>query len=203
MAGTVVAVFDQHEAAEKAAEVLLKAGIAFGDISLVCKDAGGEKGDAYVDRNHPADDHEEFISRGFREVARHDIEQLSHKKEDRAPLMIAGIVAGMPLGALAVACGVVYPPLGAVIMSAPIAAMLIGATVGSIIGVIVGGLLANGFPDDAARYYHDQVGKGATLIAILAGRKHVEQLKQILEQSGGHDFKFFTRFVDTLQSVES
>jgi hypothetical protein len=203
MAGTVVSVFEDHQAAEKAAQKLVDAGVQFGDISLVCNHAGGATGDTDVDRNHPWEDEEEFISHGFREVPHHDVEQVTNIHEERTPRMITGVIAGMPLGALLVASTVIIPQLGDLVTSAPLAAMMTGAIAGGVIGGVVGSAAAGGIPVDAATFYHEQVAKGATLVAVLVGKDNVHSVSARLEQLGGHDVRFFARLIDSLQSVES
>src|SRR5450432_3501757 len=68
MAGTAVAVFDDHEQADRAAQGLVDAGVPYADISLVRKNAPGETGSA-----SSADlDDDSHLTHGFREVAMHD-----------------------------------------------------------------------------------------------------------------------------------
>jgi hypothetical protein len=203
MAGTLVAVFENHNQASAAAKALLEAKVPFGDISLVRQGARGELGGTLMDEGHPDDDEEEFVSHGFREVATHDIEQAFDPRAERAPRIVTGVVAGMPLGALAVATAVMIPGIGPLIAAEPLAAMLTGTLAGGVISGLVGALTADGIPVEAAGFYHEQVSAGNTLIAVLVGRHEIDKLDAIISRNGGHDIRYFARFIDSLQSVES
>jgi hypothetical protein len=203
MAGTVVAVFDDHGAAEHAATVLHDSGIPVNDISLVRKGAGGAAGDNYVDRNHPEDDHEEYISHAFREVATHDVEEPVDPAGEVVPRAVAGIVAGMSLGVLLVATSVVIPGMGAVIATGPLAAFLTGSAAGGVVGALVGALSAGGIPTASAQYYHERVAGGDTLVAVMAGGHNIERVERLVAEAGGHDIRYFRRLIDSMQSIES
>ena len=205
MAGTMVAVFEDHAAAVTAAKSLVEAGVIMNDISLVCKDAGGELGESDLDMDTPDNQMQEdaFISHGFREVAMHDVEQPLDPAEEMAPRVVTGIVAGAPLGALLVATSVVIPGLGAAIAAGPLAAMMLGTVGGGILGGVIGGMTAGGIPVDDATRYHERVQAGDTLIAVLVGKNDMGKIQWLLEHGGGHDVHYFSRFIDSLQSVES
>ena len=203
MAGTMAAVFDDQRSAETAAKALLDGGVAFSDISLVRKGAGGEHGDQFVDGDHPEELlDEEFLSRGFREVSTHDIEQPMDPDMERAPRMIAGVVAGMPLGALAIAVGVAIPGIDSLIIAAPVACMFTGTIVGGVIGAAIGAC-AGSIPMEDAEFYHKNVEAGRTIVAVLAGHNNANKVGNLFKANGGHDIRYFERFIDTLQSIES
>src|SRR3569833_2026268 len=89
MAGTMVAVFADHGKAVDAAKELVDSGVVMNDISLVCKDAGGEMGASDFDMDKSDDEVQEeaFVTHGFREVAMHDVVQAFDSYEERAPRM--------------------------------------------------------------------------------------------------------------------
>jgi len=205
MAGTMVAVFENHAAAVEAGKHLVESGVVMNDISLVCKDAGGELGASDLDMDRSDEDMQEeaFVSHGFREVAMHDVEQPMDPAEERAPRMVTGVVAGAPLGALLVATSIMIPGLGAAIAAGPLAAMMIGTVGGGIIGGVVGAMTAGGIPVDDANYYHERVQAGDTLVAALVGHHDIAKIKSVMESNGGHDVRYFSRFIDSVQSVES
>jgi len=205
MAGTMVAVFADHGKAVDAAKELVDSGVVMNDISLVCKDAGGEMGASDFDMDKSDDEVQEeaFVTHGFREVAMHDVEQAIDPNEERAPRMVAGIVAGAPLGALLVATSVMIPGLGAAIAAGPLAAMMIGTVGGGIIGGMVGALTAGGIPVEEANYYHDRVQAGDTLVTVLVGQHDADKIKSIFDKYSGKHISYFSRFIDSVQSVES
>lgn len=205
MAGTIVAVFQEHAAAVEAAKALVEDGVVMNDISLVCKDAGGEHGESDVDMDRPDSDvqDEAFVSHGFREVPMHDVEQPIDPREERAPRMVTGVVAGSALGVLLVATSVIIPGIGAAIAAGPFAAMMIGGVGGGVAGGLVGAMTAGGVPVEDAQHFHDRVLAGDTLVAVLVGTHDIQKIDNILRQHGGHDVRYFHRFIDSFQSVES
>jgi hypothetical protein len=205
MAGTMVAVFVDHQAAVEAAKGLVEHGVVMNDISLVCKNAGGEHGESDLDVDRPDEEvqDEAFVTHGFREVAMHDVEQPLDVHEERAPRMVTGVVAGTSLGALLVATSVVIPGLGEAIAAGPLAAMMLGAVGGGVVGGIVGAMTAGGVPNEEAEHYHERVVAGDTLVAVLVGHNDIQKIEELLKSHGGQDVRYFTRFIDSLQSVES
>jgi hypothetical protein len=205
MAGTMVAVFEDHKAAVEAAKALVGSGVVMNDISLVCKDAGGELGESDVDMDHPDDEVQDdaFVSHGFREVAMHDVEQPVDPKEERAPRMVAGVVAGSALGVLLVATSVIIPGIGAAIVAGPLAALMLGGVGGGVVGGVVGAMTAGGIPVEDAQYFHDRVVAGDTLVAVLVRQHDTQKIEEIFKSHGGHNMRYFSRFIDTFQVVES
>lgn len=204
MAGTLVAVFEDHREAVEAAKKLVENGVVMNDISLVCKDAGGAMGASDYDMDKPDDEVQDdaFITHGFREVAMHDVEQPLDPAEERAPRMVTGVVAGAPLGALLVANSIMIPGMADVIAAGPLA-MMIGTVGGGIIGGIIGALTSGGIPVNDAQRYHDRVVAGDTLVAVLVGHHDLAKIENIFKQQGGSDVHYFSRFIDSFQSVES
>jgi len=205
MAGTVVAVFQDYEQARKAGQALLDGGIPFADISLVRKGAGGEHG-APIDGVSSAAsdlDPEESTSHAFREVETHDVEQAFSHDREVAPRTAIGVVSGASLGALLVSAAIFVPGLGALMAAGPLTAMLTGAVGGGAVGGLVGALTHDGMPEEAANRYHDHVSAGDTLVTVLAGDSSERKIEEILDSQGGQEIGYFSRFIDTLQTVES
>jgi len=201
MAGTLVAVFDDHIEADRAAQALVDAGVPYADISLVRKDAGGEHGAAGDTR--PGDTDEAFVSHRFREVSVHDVEEPIEREREVAPRAAAGFMTGAPLGALLVVTAVAIPGIGPLIAAGPLAAMLTASLGGGVIGALVGALTAGGIPEDRARHYHERVEQGDTLVTVLAGEQNHGKIETLLQEKGGRDTAYFARFLDTIQTVES
>jgi len=203
MAGTVVGVFKHKDQAVQAAEALLADHVTIGDISLVSKDAGGQTGAPDLEGDAPAQEHEEALSHTFREVPIHDVEQPISPVEEIAPRATAGVVAGVPMGALLVSIAIIIPGIGPLIAAGPLVAMLTGGIAGGVIGGLVGGLTSGGIPEESAQLYHDHVTQGDTLVTILSSEEKAPHLEEILRQHGGQETAFFKRFLDSLQSIES
>lgn len=200
MAGTVVAVFRDYAQAQRAGQALLDSGVAFADISLVRKGAGGEHGAPEIDGHKP---YEESLTRGFREVETHDIEEGYSPDREVAPRAAVGIVTGASLGAIVASAAIFVPGLGPLLAAGPLVAMLTGTIAGGAVGGLVGALTHDGIPEDAAQRYHDHVTRGDTLIAVLAGNQAETRIEETLRQQGGEEIAFFPRFIDTVQTIES
>ena len=203
MAGTVVAVFQDYEQAKKAGQALLDRGVPFGDISLVRKGAGGEHGapgDVLTATNA---DHAASTSHGFREVETHDVEQAYSHTREVGPRAAVGLVTGASLGAILVSASIFVPGLGALMAAGPLTAMLTGSVAGGAVGGLVGALTHDGMPEEAAKRYHDHVSAGDTLVAVLAGDSSERKIEEILDSQGGREVGYFSRFLDTLQTIES
>jgi hypothetical protein len=84
----------------------------------------------------------------------------------------AGALTGTGLG-LAVLAGVI-PPLGPVIAGGALVALLASAGGGATVGTIVGALVGLGIPEDDAATYEGDVTAGRTLVAVSAGPRYVE-----------------------------
>ncbi|BDI30280.1 hypothetical protein CCAX7_23310 [Capsulimonas corticalis] len=203
MAGTVVGVFEDNKVAEAAAQALLDAGVPLNDISLVRKGGGGEVGAPTQDGNAPERNQEEYVSHAVREVPVHDVEQPIHAADEIAPRAAVGLVTGSALGALLVSLAVLVPGLGAIVAAGPLLAMMSGGVGGGVIGGLIGALTAGGIPEEAAKSYHEHVAAGDTLVTVLASNSNHEALENIIREHGGHELGFYTRFVDSIQSIES
>jgi hypothetical protein len=104
---------------------------------------------------------------------------------------------------LLVATSVIIPGLGAAIAAGPLAAMMIGSVGGGVVGGFVGAMTSGGIPVQDAEHFHDRVRAGDTLVAVLIGKNDMQKIDQILRENGGDDVRYFARFIDSLQSVES
>jgi hypothetical protein len=201
MAGTAVAVFQDHAEADRAALALKDAGVPYSDISLVRKDAGGARGShADVDHDDPS---ESQVSHGFREVAVHDVEEPFPAQREVLARVAVGATIGGPLGAIVVATAAAIPGIAPIIASSPTAWMLTISLAGGVLGGLIGALTAGGIPEEAAEHYHELVLRGAILVTILASGKNQQKIRAILETHGGRDSAYFPRLLDSLQSIES
>ena len=93
----------------------------------------------------------------------------------------AGAITGTGLG-LAVLAGVI-PPLGPIVAGGALVALLASAGGGATVGSIVGGLVGLGIPEEEAGGYEAEGTAGRTLVAVSAGRRYVEAV-DVLRRHG-------------------
>ncbi len=203
MAGTIVGVFQDHRAAEEAAQALLDDGVPLADIALVAKNAGGETGSPREEGSRPADVGEEFLTNAVREVPEHDVERPVNHHAETIARGVVGFVVGGPILSLAVALCIYLPGAEALFTAHPLMPQLGAGVLGGIIGALVGALTAGGVPEDAARAYHQHVERGETLVTALSSGSRAAHLQEILKEHGGRRLGYFPRFLDSIQSAES
>jgi len=143
--GTVVAVYDNFDTANKAIKALVEDGFARDDIGLAANNAKGE----YNHLTTANDDVSGGEGGGF------------------------GAVVGGITGAVVALSAIVIPGVGPVIAAGPLIALLGGATgavVGGAAGAVTGGIAASlmhlGVPEDEAGYYVESVRRGNALVTV-------------------------------------
>jgi hypothetical protein len=98
-----------------------------------------------------------------------------------------GALAGGALGGLAgwlVGVGALaIPGIGPIVAAGPLAAALTGAAVGAAGGGLLGALTGMGIPEDEARWYEEEVGRGGTLVTVRADGRY-EEARRILSEYG-------------------
>lgn len=156
---TVIGVFNQTEAVEKAVKTLREKGFAENEISIVARDegktvkrdmeVGGELGGA------------ENIADGT--------------AWGGALGGIAGLLAGV--GALAI------PGIGPIVAAGPLA----GALSGAVTGGVAGGLIDLGIPEERGREYEQELKKGGILAVIETSDDKVDGAGEVLRQNGARD----------------
>ena len=203
MAGTVVAVFDENRQAERAAEALIEDGVELADITLVFRGAGGEAGAPGTEGNAPAQPGHEFVSDSIREVEEHDVERPINTVDEALPRAVVGLVIGATVGSLLEALLVYVPSMLALTSHHALAMQLGAGLIFGAIGAAIGALTSGGIPTEAAQAYHVQVQQGKTLVTVLSSSSNAPHFQEVLRQHGGRRLGFFTRFLDTVQSVES
>ncbi|MBV9851553.1 MAG: hypothetical protein JO250_17940 [Armatimonadetes bacterium] len=205
MAGTVVAVFDSNRQAEEAAQALLDDGVPLADVTLVFRGAGGEAGAPQVEGDAPEQKDAEYLTSAVREVEEHDVERPINTADEALPRAAVGLVIGATVFSLLASLLVFQDSLRALISQGHNALILqLGAgLIGGVIGAAFGALTSGGIPPEAAQAYHVQVQRGKTLVTVLSSSGNAPHYQEILRQHGGRRLGFFTRFLDTVQSVES
>jgi hypothetical protein len=93
---------------------------------------------------------------------------------------VAGWLVG--LGALAI------PGVGPIIAAGPLAAALTGAAIGAAGGGLIGALTGAGVPEEEARWYESEVGRGGWLVTVNAHGRY-DEARAILHEYGGRDYE--------------
>jgi hypothetical protein len=165
MAGKNTAVFGIYrtaDEAERGVEVLISAGFANGDISVLLPD-----------------------KRSTRDFAH---EKATKAPEGTTTGATAGGVIGGTLGVLAGVGALAIPGIGPFIAAGPIMAGLAGLGVGGAVGGIVGALVGMGIPEYEAKRYEGQVKDGGSLLSVhCETSEEVTRAKNLLRGTGARD----------------
>jgi uncharacterized membrane protein len=160
MVSSVVAVYPDHAAAERAVRHLHEDGFALGDLSIVGRD--------FQVTEEPAG----FVSRG-------DYTKAGAK---------TGASFGGLFGLLLGAGFLILPGVGVVIVAGPIAAALLagleGVVAGTALGSLAGALVGWGVPKDRAIKYETQVKGGKFLVLVRSGPEVVARARSLLAPKG-------------------
>lgn len=157
---TVVGVFRDRAAAERAIDALNRSGFRDDEVGFVMR--GNEHGDG-------ADD----IDRG------------SHAGEGA----VSGILAGAGIGGIiAAAASLLIPGFGPVIAGGILATVIGGAAVGAAAGGVLGALVGMGVPEDEAQYYTGELNEGRILVTVRAGDRY-QAARDILRREGAYDIE--------------
>ena len=155
---TVVGVFEDRAAAERAIEELHRAGFNDDQIGYVVRDNRGTT---------------DTVTGGQKTLA----------GEGAATGAISGGVVGGVLGA---AAALLIPGFGPAIAGGILATTLGGAAIGAAAGGILGALVGMGIPEEEARYYQSAFEAGSVLVTVQAPGRQREAL-DILHRSGAYD----------------
>ena len=139
----------------------------------------------------------------MRQVEEHDVERPINTVDEAVPRAVVGFVIGGMLGPLLTATLIFLPTVQAITSANSLPVQLGSGIIGAIAGAAFGALTSGGIPTEAAQAYHQQVERGKTLVTVLASSANAPHFQDILRQHGGRRLGFFTRFLDTIQSVES
>jgi uncharacterized protein (TIGR02271 family) len=172
----VVGLLDSRSEAHSTVQQLVNSGFDREDISLVSQDTDRQSNEG---KTHPG-------------ISGSD---LSIPKDDTSgALKGAGIGAALGGigGLLAGIAGLAIPVIGPIVAAGPIAAALTaalgGAGVGAATGGLIGALTDMGVPEDEAKRYQDQVGRGKTLVIVRAiDDASADRAAEILEASGAEE----------------
>ena len=97
---------------------------------------------------------------------------------------VAGAATGTGLG-LAVATGLLTP-VGPLIAGGALIALIASAGAGATVGTLVGGLVGLGVPEDDATYYEGEVHNGRYVVTVDAGGR-ASEVKSMFRRYDGYD----------------
>jgi hypothetical protein len=158
----VFGIYRTTDAAERAVDVLISAGFASQNISVLLPD-----------------------NRSTREFAH---EKATKAPEGTATGVTAGGVIGGTIGVLAGVGALAIPGIGPFIAAGPIMAGLAGLGVGGAVGGIVGALVGMGIPEYEAKRYEGEVKGGGSLLSVHCDTSdQVKRAKDLLKGSGARD----------------
>jgi len=156
---TVIGVFNNRDQAEKAVNQIRDAGISNNEISIVAR--------REVFNRNKGDDHEagSFFDQNVTTGA--------------ATGGTLGGLAGLMVGAGALA----IPGIGPVLAAGPIAAGLSGVAAGG----LAGSLVDMGIPEDRGEHYEQEVGKGGILAVVETDDDKISDVGSFMRDNGARD----------------
>ncbi len=160
---TTVGVFSTRAQAQQAVNELKSLGYTDDQIGLVAKHEGESTGTASGLQDDPTG---------------------TRWEEGTGIGAAAGAATGTGLG-LAVAAGLLTP-VGPLIAGGALIALLASAGAGATVGTLVGGLVGLGVPEDDANYYEGEVHAGRYVVTVDAGSRSAE-VKSMFNRYEGYD----------------
>lgn len=162
MAKTIVAVFNNQDNAQRAAEQIKEQGLRTDDISIVAKQAEeGNGGNMRMQWGAGGENSMEM------------------KNDNISNGLITGGILGGAAGLLIGAGSMVVPGLGIVAAAGPITGLLSGAVTGG----IVGSLIDLGIPEDRSEKYEKDVKEGKILFSMKADEDKIDEISSILRNN--------------------
>jgi hypothetical protein len=155
---TVVGVFTEQAAAERAIEALYRAGFSDNQIGFVTRDTRSQ-----------------------------DMPTATETESDKGTMTAAGAVSGGVIGGiLGAAAALLIPGVGPAIAGGILTATIAGAAVGAVAGGLVGALTSMGVPEEEAQYYQQELAGGRTIVTVNAAERSSDALN-ILRSLGAYD----------------
>jgi hypothetical protein len=155
-------IYLSQEAAERAADAIVKAGFSPSDISVLLPE-----------------------NMGNRAIG---TEKATKAPEGATAGGTTGALLGGTLGLLAGIGALAIPGVGPLIAAGPIMATLAGVGMGGAIGGIAGALVGMGIPEYEAKRYQGRIQKGGILLSVHCSTSdEVKRAKEIMERTGAED----------------
>lgn len=160
------AVFDTHDAADRAIRDLKAAGASNDDISVVARE-DGEDGETTTRDGSGKEAAKDVVGKGA---------------------LGGGIGALLGVAALAIPGIGPFVGAGAIASAAVGGAALTGTAIGAAVGAIAGALEDHGVSKADAEYYETRLNDGGIFVSVdtANSRMSVEQANDALSRSGGH-----------------
>jgi uncharacterized protein (TIGR02271 family) len=178
MAQRVAAIFQNREAAERAADALVDLGADRGHVSMLAR---GQEGTHHAGRTG-TDADGDFVEPA-REVGDSGAALTTTDTGNVASGATMGAVAGLAAGLLAL----MVPGIGLVLAAGPLA---LAAGSGAIAGGIYGGLRDIGVEEQHARHYEERIRGGGVLLTALAPELPQARVLEVLAEHGAEDVSF-------------
>jgi hypothetical protein len=157
--GSVLGIYADREAVERATDVLIHAGFSAPSISLLLPESLGANSLT--------------------------TEKTSKAPEGVAAGATSGAVLGGTLGLLVGIGALAIPGLGLVIAAGPIMATLAGVGVGGTIGGFTGALVGLGIPEYEAKTYERRLRRGGILLSIhCETANEISRAKDLMKGTG-------------------
>lgn len=148
---TVVGVFDDRSRANAAVEELRLHGFLYEQIGLVSPGV----------RDDPAEGR-----------------PLNYMPEGEAVGAATGATIGGAAGILSVA--IMMPPIGPAIIGGALLTWLAGVGSGAAAGTVLGGLFGLGIPEDASRWYENELKAGRSLVTVEEADDRAEEVRDVM-----------------------
>jgi hypothetical protein len=157
MTKTIVGLYDQFSQAQEAVRELVEGGIPRENISMVANDAKGE----------------------YASKLQTGTEETGDNAEVGAGLgAVTGGIAGMLLGAAALA----VPGIGPVLAAGPLVTAIGGAGLGALAGGVIGALTEAGVSREDADIYVEGVRRGGTLVTVYAADEEANMIAEVMNR---------------------
>jgi len=177
MSKTVVAIFDEYEYAEKAAQQIKDNGLRTDDISIIAKQNDGDSNRTTSSMMGTADT-------GTVKSGGNNNEDMGTREKGVNDNISDGVMTGGILGGLAgllIGAGsLAIPGLGIIAAAGPITGLLSGAVTGG----IVGGLVDLGIPESKSRQYEADIKSGKILFSMRTDEDKIDSVASILRNNG-------------------
>lgn len=162
MAKTIVAIFNNEDNAQRAAEQIKEQGLRTDDISIVVKQ-----------RNEENSNNMTMQQNAGRENS------MEMKNDNISNGLVTGGILGGAAGLLIGAGSMVIPGLGIVAAAGPITGLLSGAVTGGIVGT----LIDLGIPENRSSKYEKDVREGKILFSMKADEDKIDEISEILKNN--------------------
>ncbi|MDQ2086029.1 hypothetical protein RBH29_06195 [Herbivorax sp. ANBcel31] len=160
MAKTMVAIFNNQDNAQKAAEQLKEQGLRTDDISIVARKGDEEQ-------------------KGNMTMGKDDGEGNEMKNDNISDGVVTGGILGGAAGLLIGAGSMVVPGLGIIAAAGPVTGLLSGAVTGG----IVGSLVDLGIPENRSKKYEEDIKEGKILFSMKTDEDKIDEISSILKNN--------------------